>query len=149
METKGLMTGNWVIWEVTKKPVQITQISKNYVCANDGTSSWQRNESYSPIPLTKEFLDKNFEQKNGNYYISDDFFDFGLREYNDGTYIATYHCCEMCLPDAQIPSICYLHQLQNVLCIFGIDKEFVFEEEVTIDNIRIREYLDPNGKPRK
>ena len=130
METKGLMTGNWVIWEVTKKPVQITQISKNYVCANDGTSSWQRKESYSPIPLEKDFLEKNFDKVNGNYCISDEYFDFELREYNDGAYLATYHCCEMNLPDAQVPSIFYLHQLQNVLCMFGIEKDFIFDNEV-------------------
>ena len=75
-----------------------------------------------PIPLTPEIIAKNFEKK-ALYGIFDDFFDFTIREYNDGMYILNYHCCEFDMPDTQVVGICYIHELQHFLRHVGIDKD--------------------------
>lgn len=76
-----------------------------------------------PIPLTAEILEKNFNKKTF-YGIFDDYFDFDIREYSDGIYIVTYHCCEMNLPD-QCIILSFVHELQHFLNHCGILKEIV------------------------
>ena len=78
----------------------------------------------SPIPITEEFLAKNF-QKRIHYGIFDDYFDFEIWEYTDSMYIAYYHNCEFSLPDSRILGISYVHELQHVFKMFGIEKEVV------------------------
>lgn len=73
-----------------------------------------------PIPLTLAILEKNFEKKT-LYGIFDDYFDLEIREYNDGIYVATYHSCEMNVPDEQMV-LSYVHELQHFLRHCGIDK---------------------------
>jgi hypothetical protein len=80
-------------------------------------------EHLEPIPLTAEILEQNGFKKKGNRYgIYDDYFDFEMHEYNDGTWLVSYHCCEMSLPDEQL-LICYIHQLQHFMRHCGIEKE--------------------------
>ena len=86
-----------------------------------------RYDDISPIPLTSEILEANFEKKGANFGIFDDYFDFELHEYNDGTWLVTYHCCEMSLPDEQV-MLFHVHQLQHFMHHCGIDKE------ITINN---------------
>ncbi len=80
-------------------------------------------EHLEPIPLTAEILEQNgFKKKGHRYGIYDDYFDFEMYEYNDGTWIVTYHCCEMQLPDEQL-LVCYVHQLQHFMRHCAIEKE--------------------------
>ena len=81
-------------------------------------------EGLQGIPLTAEILEANFEKKGANFGIFDDYFDFELHEYNDGTWLVTYHCCEMSLPDEQV-LIFHVHQLQHFMHHCGIEKEIV------------------------
>ena len=75
-----------------------------------------------PIPLTVEILKSNgFEKKGHRYGIYDDYFDFEMYEYNDGTWLVSYHCCEMSLPDEQV-LIFHVHQLQHFMRHCAIDK---------------------------
>lgn len=75
----------------------------------------------SPIPLTPEILEKNFEKK-AFYGIYDDYFDIDIREYSDSIYVATFHNCEASFPDQSI-TLSYVHELQHFLNHCGIDKE--------------------------
>ena len=79
------------------------------------------------IPLTVEILESNgFEKKGHRYGIYDDYFDFEMYEYNDGTWLVSYHCCEMSLPDEQV-LIFHVHQLQHFMRHCGIDKVLKLE----------------------
>ena len=80
-------------------------------------------EHLEPIPLTAEILEQNgFKKKGHRYGIYEDYFDFEMYEYNDGTWLVSYHCCEMSLPDEQL-LICYVHQLQHFMRHCAIEKE--------------------------
>ena len=79
------------------------------------------------IPLTVEILESNgFEKKGHRYGIYDDYFDFEMYEYNDGTWLVSYHCCEMSLPDEQV-LIFHVHQLQHFMRHCAIDKVLKLE----------------------
>lgn len=80
-------------------------------------------EYLEPIPLTAEILKKNFDKRPECYGIFDDYFDFMVREYSDGIFIANYHHCEMSLPDTQIVDIAFVHELQHALKLCRIEKE--------------------------
>jgi len=89
----------------------------------DGCTSGVWLDYLEPIPLTAEILEQNgFKKKGHRYGIYDDYFDFEIYEYNDGTWIVTYHCCEMSLPDEQL-LVCYVHQLQHFMRHCAIEKE--------------------------
>ena len=80
-------------------------------------------EKQEPIPITQDFLEKNFEKKTF-FGIFDDYFDLTIREYSDSLYIVDYHCCEMALPDQHV-TVCFVHELQHFLTHCGIDKEII------------------------
>lgn len=127
MDVKDLMIGDWV----QKREgdhfvnVQVSGIFDNAVnYLYRSTKGTITVNGIIPIPLTPEILEKNFEKKGHRYGIYDDYFSFELYEYNDGTWVAIYHCCEMQMPDEQL-MICFVHQLQHALRLCGIEKEIV------------------------
>ena len=84
-------------------------------------------EHLEPIPVTAEILEQNgFKKKGHRYGIYEDYFDFEMYEYNDCTWLVSYHCCEMSLPDEQL-LICYVHQLQHFMRHCAIDKVLKLE----------------------
>ena len=127
------MIGNIVLWKVTNKPVVITQISKNYICANDGTSSWHRKEEYEPIPLVRIHLTKNgFKAKDiedtlfvfrDGYTITVQF-DEGINNTENDLNIPpiVHLSIKICREEIRIP-ILYFHELQNAMRLFGVEKE--------------------------
>lgn len=133
METKDLMIGNIVLWKVTNKPVVITQISQNSICANDGTSSWHRKEEYEPIPLVRIHLTKNgFKAKDiedtlfvfrDGYTITVQF-DKGINDTENDLNIPpmVYLSIKFAEKDIWMP-IEYFHELQNAMRLFGVEKE--------------------------
>lgn len=93
-----------------------------------------------PIPLTDDILRENgFKKKGHRYGIYDDYFDFEVYEYNDGTWLVLYHCCEMTLPDEQI-LIFHVHQLQHFMKHCGI------EQEIKVDGDTCKIKNDGNDK---
>jgi hypothetical protein len=126
MKAKDLMIGDWVVQDDNlhkNRVCQITGIYDNVIVDVTGEKVPLHESHIEPIPLTTEILEKNFEKKGTRYGIFDDYFDFEVREYNDGMFIVNYHCCEMSLPDTQIDSICHVHQLQHAMNICGVEKE--------------------------
>ena len=120
MERQDLMIGDWVRNEFGDAE-QVQEIGSGLVML--AYNDLYQYDDIQPIPLTGEILEKNFEKKGTRYGIFDDYFDFEVREYNDGMFIVNYHCCEMSLPDTQIASICHVHQLQHAMNICGVEKE--------------------------
>ena len=135
MKANELMIGDWVLKDMNYleddpmytrldyQPYQIMtgdeiDVAIETNCIGDA-------DVYQPIPLTVEILLTNgFEKKGHRYGIYDDYFDFEMYEYNDGTWLVSYHCCEMSLPDEQV-LIFHVHQLQHFMRHCGIEKEIV------------------------
>ena len=120
MKAEELMIGDWADFGSFKRQVIQSDYCQdvNGDCILDGTR---------PIPLTVEILESNgFEKKGHRYGIYDDYFDFEMYEYNDGTWLVSYHCCEMSLPDEQV-LIFHVHQLQHFMRHCAIDKVFKLE----------------------
>ena len=133
MKAEELMIGDWV--QLNGSPYVIEEISKKgWVHMTDPVHNLrvQMSTDYildfiEGIPLTVEILESNgFEKKGHRYGIYDDYFDFEMYEYNDGTWLVSYHCCEMSLPDEQV-LIFHVHQLQHFMRHCGIDKVLKLE----------------------
>ena len=133
MKAEELMIGDYV--QLNGSPYVIEEISKKgWVHMTDPVHNLrvQMSTDYildfiEGIPLTVEILESNgFEKKGHRYGIYDDYFDFEMYEYNDGTWLVSYHCCEMSLPDEQV-LIFHVHQLQHFMRHCAIDKVLKFE----------------------
>ena len=123
MKAEELMIGD-IVMTPSGDISRVTQIVKDgygihVAVLNDKYNYYM--EGLQGIPLTAEILEANFEKKGANFGIFDDYFDFELHEYNDGTWLVTYHCCEMSLPDEQV-LIFHVHQLQHFMRHCGIEK---------------------------
>ena len=133
MKAEELMIGDYV--QLNGSPYVIEEISKKgWVHMTDPVHNLrvQMSTDYildfiEGVPLTVEILKSNgFEKKGHRYGIYDDYFDFEMYEYNDGTWLVSYHCCEMSLPDEQV-LIFHVHQLQHFMRHCGIDKVLKLE----------------------
>ena len=133
MKAEELMIGDYV--QLNGSPYVIEEISKKgWVHMTDPVHNLrvQMSTDYildfiESIPLTVEILESNgFEKKGHRYGIYDDYFDFEMYEYNDGTWLVSYHCCEMSLPDEQV-LIFHVHQLQHFMRHCAIDKVLKLE----------------------
>ena len=133
MKAEELMIGDYV--QLNGSPYVIEEMSKKgWVHITDQVHNLrvQMSTDYildfiEGIPLTVEILESNgFEKKGHRYGIYDDYFDFEMYEYNDGTWLVSYHCCEMSLPDEQV-LIFHVHQLQHFMRHCGIDKVLKLE----------------------
>ena len=134
MKANELMIGDYV--QLNGSPYVIEEISKKgWVHMTDPVHNLrvQMSTDYildfiEGVPLTREILEANFEKKGANFGIFDDYFDFELHEYNDGTWLVSYHCCEMSLPDEQV-MLFHVHQLQHFMHHCGIEKEITLNPE--------------------
>ena len=128
MKANELMIGDWI--KISSQFAQIYDVGHNTIGVqfSDGYDVFEP-KSIEPIPLTIEILESNgFEKKGHRYGIYDDYFDFEMYEYNDGTWLVTYHCCEMSLPDEQV-MLFHVHQLQHFMHHCGIEKEITLKLE--------------------
>ena len=117
MKAEELMIGDWV-----RVPSELNRYKMIR-----STFDMDSAPLYRPIPLTVEILESNgFEKKGHRYGIYDDYFDFEMYEYNDGTWLVSYHCCEMSLPDEQV-MLFHVHQLQHFMRHCGIEKVLKLE----------------------
>lgn len=128
----NVQQGDWLIPYNCEEPHRIREISYQEEPAGKWTiitfegegfwGVWNYPAYCKPIPISEEILAKNFEKKT-HWGIFEDYFDFTIREFNDGMYVVNYDCCEMNLPGTQIVGICWVHELQQVLRLLGIKKE--------------------------
>lgn len=131
MKAKQLTLGNYALYNGLA--VRVFNIHDNVfldggdesveVVYDDGVVVLVDPCSLEPIPITKDFLEKNFEKK-VLFGIFDDYFDLEIHEINDGMFQVTYHSCEMSVPD-QSMTLCYVHELQHFMNHCGIEKEVV------------------------
>lgn len=119
---------DWVYDKVLRSKCRVVNLAGSYSIRCDIHVENHLVKEFDPIPITPEILEKNFEKK--TYYgIFDDYYDFEIREYNEGMYIINYHSCEMAFPPTQIFGICFVHELQHCLALLGIDRQIELPEE--------------------
>lgn len=126
INTKELMLDNWVYdSERTKFPMKVVNIDEKMVYldfeGNEGDSFECRMEDICPIPLTEEVFDKNgFRYLCGVYYLEEDT-SLEFRREDDGYFYLSFDLSNYVLSDNPIK---YVHQIQNILTIAGIEIEF-------------------------
>lgn len=126
INTKELMLGNWVYdSERTKFPMKVVNIDKDMVYLdfedNEGDVFDGKDSDICPIPLTEEIFDKNgFKYLCGVYYLEEDT-NIEFRKEDDGYFYLSFDLSNYVLSDKPIK---YVHQLQNILTIAGIEIEF-------------------------
>lgn len=125
MKAEELMVGNWVMWK--NKAVQVASISGivysfGHVdvtlahCNESNLLETHDIKSISPIPLTFEILEKNgFDCGSKKWvlprYQTDKYFGLVMDE-SGAYYFEAFH------------KIQFVHELQNVMRLCGIEKEF-------------------------
>lgn len=145
MKAEELMVGNWVMWK--NKAVQVASISGIVYsfgrtdvilahCNDQKTLETHDIKSISPILLTLEILEKNgWRRKNNRLWL---FFRKGCDELNilygeNYTQIEYLNMIYNPEDNAEVnyghsfefPRIIYVHELQHILKLCGIEKEIV------------------------
>lgn len=126
LNPKELMLGNWVYEsERSQFPMKVVNIDKDMVYldfeGNEGDVFDGRMDDICPIPLTEEIFHKNgFKYLCGVYYLKQCLNPEFYKD-DDGCFYMTsilgdYKCIEK--------PINYVHQIQNILTIAGIEIEF-------------------------
>lgn len=120
------MLGNWVYEsERSQFPMQVVNIDKDMVYldfdGNEGDVFDGKDSDICPIPLTEEIFDKNgFRYLCGVYYLEEDA-SLEFRKEDGGYFYLSFDLSNYVLSDKPIK---YVHQLQNILTIAGIEIEF-------------------------
>lgn len=132
IKNKELMLGNWVLaGEKTQFPMQVVGIFSDVVYldfeGNEGDVWEEKEEDLFPIPLTEELLEKNgfikgvssnpayYKDKDDMIYISlmtPTSISVRISSQNGGERVSAYN------------KIKYLHELQNILTLAGIEIDF-------------------------
>lgn len=126
LNPKELMLGNWVYEsEKSKFPMRVVNIDKDMVYldfeGNEGDWFDGRMEDICPIPLTEEIIDETnafvFKESgiSGKTYMLKGMRYFVLSFIDD---------CFECELAGSTCIVKYVHQLQNILTIAGIEIEF-------------------------
>lgn len=139
MDAKRLMIGDYIQFSrkhsspLPPKPVQVFGIDYDgeiyhrhlldIVFCESGTVQYNYNpDIFEPIPITKDFLEKNNLGRDGRFGIYDEYYDLTIREVSDGIWVFRYECTEMDVPYTQ-DVISYVHELQQALRRHEIDIE--------------------------
>lgn len=133
MKANELMIGDW-LKHYNGTPMQVTKITtEHFACAeNGGMNCWEYNNKYEPIPLTPEILGKNgFKLE---YFTLEWARYIGINDRvvlsNDKEYMNSRNEWYVHIDSEDYSSIAsceltYVHELQHLLKLCGIDKEIV------------------------
>lgn len=117
---KELSIGNWIkntngnigkVIGITEQGLVVMRYHENSICYSEPAL-------LEGIPLTSEILKKNGWDEDAHHFPEDENYDVELYEGDDNQIFWTINCYEY-----SIAKINYVHQLQNILTLYGIDKE--------------------------
>ncbi len=127
MKANELMIGDWLFYkgQFNAFPFKVEQITKRKVGyhaePNEGRLHYIILSECKPIPITPEFLKRNgFGKAQSLYFLK------SLNKIYPCPFFIEYNTVNNCLfvNDGMIPMpITYVHQLQHVLRLCGIEKE--------------------------
>lgn len=123
IKTKELMLGNWVYAGAkTQFLMYVTGIFDDVAYldfeGNEGDCFEYKEEEMLPVPLTEEVFKKNgFKYLCGVYYLEEDT-ETEFRKAHDGHFYLSYDLLDYVFTDKPVK---YVHQLQNILTLVGID----------------------------
>lgn len=122
MKANELMIGDW-LKHYNGTPMQVTKITtEHFACAEKrGMNCWEYNNKYEPIPLTPEILEKNglTNDPYGCHFKEDEYMTLEISVEEEGVYWTINY------NEYSILKLKYVHELQHVLKLCGIDKEIV------------------------
>ena len=125
MKANELMIGDWVLdTEFDKNiPDQVSIIEDCGRVWLEERNTYQSLEYCEPIPITTDILEKSgFKlQPTAHYYWGDEFVDIDIEEFTDGLWEVVVWNVEVDMLDCKI-YISYVHELQHVLELCGIDR---------------------------
>ena len=137
MKANELMIGDWLYSiidrydHIEKKPVKITGIrtEDDELLQGNDSDVWYHIETYEPIPLTKEILEKNgFTTYGETWYLPNKNVSVSFLMYDtiinvkrgDDYFFKKVPCAYRdCAENRHV----YVHQLQHALRLCGIEKE--------------------------
>lgn len=105
MRPEELMIGDWIL--SGNEPVKVYCAPYSY---GKGVNLYHVDNTYSPIPLTEEILEKNGLTK------MEAFNGYNLMRLTSGFYSVEDHC---------LIEFKYVHQLQHLLRLIGLEKEII------------------------
>ena len=80
-----------------------------------------QSEHLEPIPITEKILEKNFGEKiDGEYFYADEYYEIYIKEISDSIWKIDYECVEMNGIPRQSNNVCFVHELQHALRLFGL-----------------------------
>ena len=80
-----------------------------------------QSEHLEPIPITDIILGKNFGEKiDGEYFSGDEYYEIHIKEISDSIWKVDYDCVEMNGIPRQSNLVCYVHELQHALRLYGL-----------------------------
>ena len=122
MKANELMIGDW-LKHYNGTPMQVTKITtEHFACAEKrGMNCWEYNNKYEPIPLTPEILEKNglTNDPYGCHFKEDEYMTLEISVEEEGVYWTINY------NEYSILKLKYVHELQHVLKLCGIDKEII------------------------
>lgn len=121
MNIKELMVGDWVKNDLGEIQQVVELQERGAMLFYNDIYPY---EDIEPIPLTPEFLEKNFgEARNGGYFDGDEFYELFIIEVTGSTWIIKRDNIEFSNIPRQQVMVSYVHELQHALRLCGIDKE--------------------------
>jgi hypothetical protein len=122
LNCQDLMVGDWI--DDGYKKAQVTSITCDGIV--ETTAAISNIEVIEPIPLTEEILVKNGfvgVPLTDSYELNTDYYEIEVWNYSDGLWVVNVHWIEFSsTPDDKL-TVSYVHQLQHLLRLCGIEKQ--------------------------
>ena len=129
---QDLMIGDWVYTHEPEGSIipegKAHRINEIWGISDEVTAddSWYPIGDIRPIPLTSEILVKNGfvgYHLTDSYELNTDYYEIEVWNYRDGLWVVNVHWIEFSsTPDDKL-TVSYVHQLQHLLRLCGIEKE--------------------------
>ena len=122
MKVSDICVGDWI--EDGYKKSQVTSITCDGIV--ETTAAISNIEVIDAIPLTEEILVKNGfveVELTDSYELNTDYYEIEVWNYSDGLWVVIVHWIEFSSTPESKATVSYVHQLQHLLRLCGIEKE--------------------------
>lgn len=129
MKVNELMVGDWVNVNGLNLKVGAIHADEIGVVDPDYKIYWCSDDEFDridPIPLTEDILVKNGfvgVELTDSYELNTDYYEIEVWNYSDGLWVVNVHWIEFSSTPKSKATVSYVHQLQHLLRLCGIEKE--------------------------